>query len=1251
MFENPLLKQKNDLLGGYDAYQEQDPYGNSGLQGMYDRLDQTGMRGTVEKKADSRNFLEKALGLPEDQNFVFDIFELLGRPQQALFGAIQEPTNKVGDKSKMGLAELQAANESENTSTVGKMLGGAWKGLSGQEKYHGGQIVRNVFQDGKKEDGSFDWTDVVGMGMDVFLDPMSMPIFKSQKAIKGMEGAGNALINSADEVGDIISTAGKGALAAKDPMKAAAAADKLVGSMEKATAGVEGIETLMETLKKGSSAADVKMMSDSAKGIQDVIKLQGNDLLAQAANPGKWANRSAQQIMVDKIVDMTPLAGKRLNKEITKVSQNIGEKIGKDTSDTVAKIVDGVTDTMQDTFGLNMTELSELKNTSTMTKNAIIQQAAPLVDDHMKLIDSVIDDIPGIASKQDLEKTLTTAREYLMNPEGYEMTYKNLFDDLVKGEMKYIPNEKNAVSAVESMLASGGLNPEEVLTKVKSEGGREMFKVNREMFTPEATKELKKALSRESDIVKDGLTTLGDTKFNLGSGLSVDEVGKINDLMKNPEFKQVYDSYNNVWDSVQDIAGTELFGADHKLGRITDKNYVPHTANRETMNLLGEVEELAGGKLQKNDFIQHLDGKYSGAGLTETSQRRLHYPATVSNDIVKAEYSELLSNPKWVEKTFGENTALKNLFQEQVMNNDYFTQALDVNVTDYLTGKVGSMAKQKELAQMGDILAEFALQGKDGPMKGALEFVKPGSVTSSGKKAVNSKQLHQISKAMENVQGFHGQEKGMFADTIKMFQQAAEGKLDVALDSKVYDYIFKPDKTKAQDLLGAMDELTSTYKKLAVTNPGYLPKNYYQNAFNQNFAGVPLKDQVKLNSWSNKNMKKLITDGDAVDMLQKHGLDYWKKGSSEREFMEIYSEMMKKGLVDNDITAKLVGLDTLGNKDAMKDLERIGSILQSPGDKGKGMANKFFDKQMALNNQTDNAMRIATYKYAKENPAIVQRLGLNNAQELVELAHFNPNNLSVFEKETIRRIIPFYTIKKQNMMFHMQNMLHNTDKYTKYKKGVDSLWAGLGVDESERSDWEKQNMNLPSPLTLLKGVDPETKQYRTFKPESGFSDLLDYTNPKSAIESTASSLTPWLKMPYEGITGRDTFRKQDIERYPGEPGKLNFGLSKKDEWLIQSLGLSGIANAASRSIDLGKSISDEEKSVIEAAGNLSNLFMSNDGKKNKYYNEKEELDKLQKALKTLEAKDGIEVPTKQELQKQLNALKKMNPKFGNPLLK
>ena len=48
------------------------------------RLENIGQ--SKEDATDTRNWLEKKLNLKKDQNVLFDIFELIGRPQQALFG-------------------------------------------------------------------------------------------------------------------------------------------------------------------------------------------------------------------------------------------------------------------------------------------------------------------------------------------------------------------------------------------------------------------------------------------------------------------------------------------------------------------------------------------------------------------------------------------------------------------------------------------------------------------------------------------------------------------------------------------------------------------------------------------------------------------------------------------------------------------------------------------------------------------------------------------------------------------------------------------------------------------------------------------------------------------------------------------------------------------------------------------------------------------------------------------------------------
>ena len=68
--EKTQLEKNQNLINDYKA-----------------RLDAAGV--DPSKETDTRNWLEKSLNLTPNQNALFDIFELLNRPQQALFGGIE----------------------------------------------------------------------------------------------------------------------------------------------------------------------------------------------------------------------------------------------------------------------------------------------------------------------------------------------------------------------------------------------------------------------------------------------------------------------------------------------------------------------------------------------------------------------------------------------------------------------------------------------------------------------------------------------------------------------------------------------------------------------------------------------------------------------------------------------------------------------------------------------------------------------------------------------------------------------------------------------------------------------------------------------------------------------------------------------------------------------------------------------------------------------------------------------------------
>ena len=135
-----------------------------------------------EEATDNRNFLEKLLNLPEDQNVLFDVLEIINRPQQALFGAIDNAIN----------------NED--------VLSGAWEGLSGQKQTSGSEILRDAGMGGSGDFNLFDpstygdlsASDVLGFGLDIFADPIDPFLGKIAKGVgkgvKKVAGIGDDII-------------------------------------------------------------------------------------------------------------------------------------------------------------------------------------------------------------------------------------------------------------------------------------------------------------------------------------------------------------------------------------------------------------------------------------------------------------------------------------------------------------------------------------------------------------------------------------------------------------------------------------------------------------------------------------------------------------------------------------------------------------------------------------------------------------------------------------------------------------------------------------------------------------------------------------------------------------------------------------------------------------------------------------------------------------------------------------------------
>ena len=198
---------------------------------------------TLETK-DTRNAVEKFLGLPENQNFIFDVFELLNRPQQALFGAID------------------AAQRGEDIGAA------AWSNFKGDKETNFKQILKNA---GMEDKEGLDLTDILGFAGDVFLDPMDL-------ALIPVTGGANIAAKAADTAGDVA----KGAKAldtagdiARGGVKLKSANDLI---FEGAGKGIKGLARAADTgiekaLTKADELAGITYKTAGAKSAANLGKV------------------------------------------------------------------------------------------------------------------------------------------------------------------------------------------------------------------------------------------------------------------------------------------------------------------------------------------------------------------------------------------------------------------------------------------------------------------------------------------------------------------------------------------------------------------------------------------------------------------------------------------------------------------------------------------------------------------------------------------------------------------------------------------------------------------------------------------------------------------------------------------------------------------------------------------------------------------------------------------------------------------
>lgn len=962
-----------------------------------------------DEALDTRNKLEKKINLTPNQNFLFDVFELLNRPQQAIFGGI------------------------ENVQQGEDFWEGAKQGITGNKDTSFKDILMNTgafedttFQDASKESDSklgallksIDLVDVLGTAGDVFLDPMDVPFIPVSAASKGAKAVdATKFISPSQGVGKLAKGVIKGGAKLADT------------NLEKVLTKLDEVKGIKYTDPGSKWATELGKMGggsgllETYKGLKNNIttmfdtKLSKKARQTQKFNDAKEAfTRSYLENNYSTIQDTFKQAGEKLGKTVEEVDRDVN------------KIIDTV-------------------NEITMKK--VIDSAK---DGTIKYTDEIYDNLLDLAKD---------------NPDNYNL--------LVNG----IKKGKNGVLE----------------------------------------------LSEDWDKVVDDLAPSKlDKKVKRASFLSKKEQKEIEELAKLYEEKApeavniVRDFYNNSNSYIEDV-----FSSMKGLGsRFLENNVEGFSKHKLADNYNQNVMELTKYGVNPRDVKEQiLSGTQSmGTGTKTLNSRKYNMSAEEANILKKRELMNLPGITKEGKK-FIENNI--NLFDTNA----------SAGIQEYIN-QMPKLAKNSQLMDdilltqgLGDLdkISELKTKIRSGKnvQKNTEELNKlldnsPFRIVENGKAAYGFKRLEGPQK--EYVVNFL-KSTGKKTGNKKLIETAAKlnGLDNVAIDPTVLNILkVSSDRTSNSEFSKLYKKLMNFFKGNATASVTNQLNNLTGNMSNMYLSGMSVKDIANystraakdLSNWENI-IKKGVTD---VTQLTKDEL---------KTYNRLKGFQKNVNLLDKNSILKKYDIDGV-----MKSIEnKKGPIAAYV---------KFFGD---LNANEDRLFKYATYLKAMDDPKFVSNLGIEAVDEFgkalskeqqagraVGKILFDPTDLTAFEQNTMKNVIPFYNYAKKNLAFQISNMGDNLQNYNKLMKTYNSLKNSYGDDYDNMADYFKDNMYIPIP-----GID-KNGNYTFIRTQLPVADLIDFTNdPLSALVNKSN---PFVKGLYETVSNKNTFTGADIESFPGE---------------------------------------------------------------------------------------------------------------------
>ena len=411
-----------------------------------------------------------------------------------------------------------------------------------------------------------------------------------------------------------------------------------------------------------------------------------------------------------------------------------------------------------------------------------------------------------------------------------------------------------------------------------------------------------------------------------------------------------------------------------------------------------------------------------------------------------------------------------------------------------------------------------------------------------------------------------------------------DGGRAIAIQKSAYGVIKRLDNAYVQlpEFIKSFDQYMKFWKTFALITPGYHMRNFFGNITNSFMVGMPLASQSRYMFKSSfdfiryKRVLRALENGEDVSRFgqgyidaYKRVDDYYRSGASQSHRgvrdMEIIKEGLREARGQKRNLAQKVG-DTLLNlnytmAENMDDYQRYSLYLWSYDTAGNSKAVRSAKKAGASFNEIDILKRREAYKKVSE-------------------ALFDYSHLTAFEKEYMKRLFPFYTFFKNNLILQAKTIFNRPGQYAKlfrsYRYYTESM---TGMDIEDLPNYMTDNLWIPMPYTVKKGDKEAIEWLRLNLPPSDFTEFVE--NP---FARGVTSLTTPIKFAIELGTGRDLFTGRQIREFPGqqsvyqsegflknlrdERGRLSFSTDPYIIKFLNDVGFRSLFNYGTAAVDL-----------------------------------------------------------------------------------